>query len=121
MPVFDFAGRELQFAPPFWSHLLGKAGLRTAARRAIRSKLEEHLSNVIFIYAGVFKDWSSSILNLLEKRFASYADSYRAQAERAQSGSTPGTEEVLALLTDLRALGGEVAAAKAGLPAVSAD
>lgn len=121
MPVFDFAGRDLHFAPPFWGRLLGKAGLRIATRRAIHSKLQEPLSNVIFIYGGVFKDWSSSVLNHLEKRFASYADSYRAQAERAQSGSAPGTEEVLALLSDLRALGGVATTAEAGLPAVSAD
>ncbi len=121
MPVFDFAERDLHVARPFWSRLLGKAGLRVAARRAIHSKLQEPLSNVIFIYGGVFKDWSSSVLNHLEKRFANYADSYRAQAERAQSGSAPGTEEVLALLSDLRALGGVATTAEAGRPAVSAD
>jgi GTP-binding protein EngB required for normal cell division len=121
MPVFDFAGRDLQFAPAFWGRALGKAGLRMAARRAIRSKLESSLSNVVLIYGGVFKDWSSSVVNVLAKRFANYADSYRAQAERAQSGSTVGVEEVHALLADLRALGGEVTATEAGLPAVSAD
>jgi GTP-binding protein EngB required for normal cell division len=121
MPVFDFPARDLQLVPPFWSRLLGNAGLRTAARRAIRSKLESQLSNVLAIYGGVFKDWSSSVLNLLNKRFANYADGYRAEAERAQSISVLGTEEVLALLTDLRALGGEVTATEADLPALSAD
>jgi GTP-binding protein EngB required for normal cell division len=119
MPVFDFAARDLQLAPPFWSRLLGNAGLRIAARRAIRSKFESYLSNVVSIYGGVFKDWSSSVVNVLAKRFANYADSYRAQAERAQSGSTVGAEEVHALLADLRALGGEVPATEAGLPAVA--
>ena len=119
MPVFDFAGRDLKFAPAFWGRLLGKAGLRIAARRALHSKLESSLSNVVSIYGGVFKDWSSSVVNVLAKRFANYADSYRAQAERAQSGSTVGAEEINALLTDLRALGGEVAATEAGLPAVA--
>ena len=74
MPVFDFAAQDLQLVPPFWSRLLGNAGLRMAARRALRSKLESYLSNVVSIYGGVFKDWSSSVLNLLDKRFANYAD-----------------------------------------------
>jgi len=119
MPVFDFAGHNLQFAPAFWGWLLGRAGLRIAARRAIRSKLDSYLSNVVSIYGGVIKDWSSSVVNVLAKRFANYADSYRAQAERAQSSSTVGAEEVQALLTDLRALGGEMTAMEAGLPAVA--
>jgi len=121
MPVFDFAGRDLQFVSPFWGRFLGKAGLRIAARRAIRSKLDSYLSNVVSIYGGVFKDWSSSVVSVLAKRFANYADSYRAQAERAQSGSTLGAEEVNVLLVDLQALGGGVTATEAGLPAVSAD
>jgi hypothetical protein len=121
MPVFDFPARELQLAPPFWSRLLGKAGLRIAARRAIRSKFENYLSNMVSIYGGVFKDWSSSVVNVLAKRFANYADSYRAQAERAQSSATLGAVEVHALLTDLQALGGEVTATAAGLPVASAD
>jgi GTP-binding protein EngB required for normal cell division len=121
MPVFDFPARELQLAPPLWSRLLGKAGLRIAARPAIRSKFESYLSNVVSIYGGVFKDWSSSVVNVLDKRFANYADSYRAQAERAQSSSTLGAEEVQSLLTDLRALGSEITATEAGLPVASAD
>jgi GTP-binding protein EngB required for normal cell division len=119
MPAFDFAGRDLKFAPAFWGRLLGKVGLRIAARRAIRSKLDSYLSNVVSIYGGVFKDWSSSVVNVLARRFANYADSYRAQAERAQSSSSVGAEEVQALLTDLRALGGEVTVTEAGLPVVA--
>ncbi len=121
MPVFDFVARDLQFVPPFWGRLLGNAGLRVAARRELRSKLESYLSNALSIYGGVYKDWSSSVLKTLDKRFANYADGFRAQAERAQSSSIVGAEEVHALLTDLRARGGEVTATEAGLPAVSAD
>ena len=105
MPIFDFAARDMQLVPPFWSRLLGNAGLRMAARRALRSRLESYLSNVVSIYGGVFKDWSFSVLNLLDKRFANYADSYRAQAERAHSSSTLGGEEVRNCLTDLSRLG----------------
>lgn len=121
MPVFDFAARDLHLSAPSWSRIFGKAGLRAAARRAVRSQLEKSLQNVLSIYCGVFRDWSSAVLKHLEKRFASFADSYRAQAERAQAGATPGTEEVQALLADLRALGGGPAATEAGLSVASAD
>jgi len=121
MPVFDFAARHLRLAPPLWSRLFGKMGLRAAARRTLRSQLEESLANVLSVYGGVFKDWSCGVLRQIETRFANYADSYRAQAERAQTGSSLGREEELALLKDLRDLGAPESETEAGLRVASAN
>jgi GTP-binding protein EngB required for normal cell division len=121
MPVFDIPTRDLHLSPPAWSRLFGKAGRRAAARRALRSKLEESLANVLSIYGGVFKDWSSGVMKQIEKRFANYADSYRAQAERAQGDSTLGTEEERALLSDLQSLGATQSETEIRMPAVVSD
>jgi len=94
--------RIIDFAAPRPSTCTRRSGaafwqLRACDRRTTSNPFqvyESYLSNVVSIYGGVFKDWSSSVVNVLAKRFANYADSYRAQAERAQSGSTVGAEEV---------------------------
>jgi GTP-binding protein EngB required for normal cell division len=121
MPVFDFAARDLRLAPPLWSRLFGKMGLRAAARRTLRSQLEESLANVLSVYGGVFKDWSSGVLKQIETRFTNYADSYRAQAERAQAGSTLGREEEQALLSDLHSLGATPSDTEIRMPAAASD
>ncbi len=121
MPVFDITSRDLHLSPPAWSRLFGKAGRRTAARRALRSQLEGSLGNVLSIYGGVFKDWSSGVLKEIETRFANYAESYRAQAERAQAGTTLGTDEERALLSDLHSLGATPSDSEIRMPAVASD
>ncbi|MGB7729186.1 MAG: dynamin family protein [Candidatus Acidiferrum sp.] len=105
MPVFDFApGRDLRITPPSWRRVFGKTVLGTSARRSVNSRLEKSLSETLSIYSGVLGEWSSSVLNVIEKRFASFADGYRAQAERAQNGPRDGDKS--AVLNDLRDLGG---------------
>lgn len=121
MPVFDFAGDHLHLSAPFWGRFFGKAALRAAARRAIHAQLEESLKNVLSVYCGVFQDWSSGVLKQIETRFANYADSYRAQAERIQAGSTSGTEEQLTVVKDLQDLGAQEPETAADLGVASGD
>jgi hypothetical protein len=121
MPVFDFAARDLRVGRPKWSRLFGKAAARAAVRHAVRSRLEKSLTETLTIYCGVFRDWTGSVLQQFEKRFSSFADGYRAQAERAQSGTGLGTEEESALLADLRRLGDGHVEAETQVPAVASD
>jgi len=79
------------------------------------------LANVLSVYGGVFKDWSSGVLKQIETRFTNYADSYRAQAERAQAGSTLGREEEQALLSDLHSLGATPSDTEIRMPAAASD
>lgn len=107
MPAFDFApARELRPTPPSWQRLFGKAGLRASARRLVNSRLEKSLSETLSLYSGVLGEWSSTVLKIIEKQFASFADGYRAQAERAQSAAGLGGGDENAILNDLRELGG---------------
>jgi len=106
MPVFDFApARELRPSSPSWQRMLRKAGLRMTARRAVYPRLEKGLSETLSIYAGVLGQWASTVVQVIEKQFASFADGYRAQAERAQSESKVGGPDQNEVVADLRTLG----------------
>lgn len=121
MPVFDFTTRELRLSPPRWSRLFGKAATRAAARHGVHSRLEKLLNERLAVYGGVYRDWCGGVLQQFEKRFSSFADGYRAQAERAQAGLRLGSEEEQALSTDLQSLGGSPAIAETREPAVARD
>lgn len=121
MPVFDFAPRELRLSRPHWSRFLGKAAARAAVRRAVRSRLEKPLSGTLSVYCHVFRDWCNSVLQQLERKFSSFADGYRAQAERAQAAGRLGTAEENALLMDLQSLGGTSWETEPKMPAVASD
>jgi GTP-binding protein EngB required for normal cell division len=121
MPVFDFTTRELRLSPPKWSRLFGKAATRAAVRHAVRSRLEKPLNERVSVYGGVYRDWCNTVLQQFEKRFSSFADGYRAQAERAQAASTLGSEEERALSADLESLAGSQSGAEAREPAVASD
>lgn len=114
MPAFDFyPARELRLSPSSWGRLFGKAFLRVSARRAVNTRLAKSLSETLSLYSGTLREWTSSVLQVIEKQFASFADGYRAQAERALSSSNLGDGDKTAILNDLRDLGG--AAAEAGV------
>lgn len=107
MPVFDFeAARNFPYAAPTLTRLLGKFGLRMSARRMLNARLDKPLTDALFVYSGVLLEWTSTVVKVIEKRFASFADGYRAQAGRAQNTSALGGEEQSALVNDVRELGG---------------
>jgi hypothetical protein len=74
----------------------------------VTSHLEKPLTDTLFVYSGVLREWTNTVVKVIEKRFASFADGYRAQAGRAQSASALGSGEQGALLNDVRELGGAV-------------
>ena len=121
MPVFDFTARDLRLRPPKWSRVFGKVATRALVRHAVRSRLEKPLSERLAVYCGVYRNWCASVLQQFEKRFSSFADGYRAQAERAQAGSTLGSEEEHALMNDLQSLGCALTQNEADLSVASAD
>jgi GTP-binding protein EngB required for normal cell division len=120
MPVFDFAAaRNFPSSAPSLMRLFGKTGLRASARRLVNTRLEKSLADALFVYSGVLREWTTTVVNVIEKRFASFADGYRAQAGRAQSATAVGSGDQGALLKDVRELGGVVA--ETGVSVGSAD
>lgn len=120
MPVFDFPPCDLRIRRPKWSGVFGNAVARALLRRALRSRLEESVNERLAIYCGIFREWTASVLLQFERRYSSFADGYRAQAERAQAGSTMSSNEQRALLNDLESLGVTPTASDAGLSVASA-
>lgn len=107
MPVFDFAeAKNVPGSGPSWMRAFGDRGLRANARRLVRSRLKQPLTHALFLYSGVLSEWATTVVKVIETRFASFADAYRAQADRALKGVTLGSSERDALLGDIRELGG---------------
>lgn len=107
MPAFDFA--EAKIVPgsgPSWMRAFGNRGLRASARRSVRARLNQPLTHALFLYSGVLREWATTVVKVIETRFASFAVAYRAQMERALKGATLGGSERDALLYDVRELGG---------------
>jgi GTP-binding protein EngB required for normal cell division len=121
MPVFDFGARDLRISKPRFSRVFGKAAARAALRKALRKRLEPPLGQSLSVYSHVFRDWSGAVLQQLERKFSSFADGYRAQAERAQAAGGIGTEEENALLADLRSLGAEGLEKDSRMPVATTD
>jgi GTP-binding protein EngB required for normal cell division len=121
MPVFDFPPRPLGMRRPNWSRVFGEAVTRSLVRRAVRSRLEKSVNEGLAIYCGIFREWATSVLLQFERRCSSFADGYRAQAERAQAGPRMSLNEQHALLNDLESLGVTPAASDAGLSVASAN
>jgi GTP-binding protein EngB required for normal cell division len=107
MPVFDFVEAKNAFGSgPSLMRMFGGAGLRTSARRLVRSRLNQSLTHELFIYSGVLREWATTVVKVIETRFVSCADAYRAQTERALKGARLGNSERDMLLKDVRELGG---------------
>jgi hypothetical protein len=58
------------------------------------------------------KEWSDVIVGQLRQSFETYAESYRAQAERALGGRVLDTEELAEIRENLLQLGGGAAPGK---------
>lgn len=83
------------------------------ASRAIRVALgavdiavEELKPQYMRGYSDVLKEWTRHVTNQLVRRFETYAEGYRAQAERSLDGKDLTSEKVHSLQKDIRLLEG---------------
>jgi len=104
-PVFAFEGllRKIPRAPI--AGLLGKSVARSRLASRLTSQLGEEWERSLRIYFALLRSWCEGCVGELKRRFDSYAEGYRAQAERAFGGTKLTGEEERAILTDLEALG----------------
>lgn len=104
-PVFDPGAISASVSRPTVAAMFGK---RFATRR-LASRLREQLENSIYqaldIYSAMLKEWTRSVASQVGRKFETYAERYRAQAERSLGGKGLTADEVSAIQESLRLLG----------------
>jgi hypothetical protein len=104
MPVLDVGSIEVTSGRPV---LIGLAGERLARRRLtqwLTKQLRPQMVTALTVYSRLLRDWASQVLTQMQRRFAAYADAYRAQAERSATSSELSSEERRALQRDIELL-----------------
>ncbi|WP_410507867.1 dynamin family protein [Methanosarcina hadiensis] len=108
MPVFDPGTIQVSVQKSMYSALLGKKFAEKELAKQIRQQLGKSFENSLFSYLNLLRDWSKAITGEIGQRFETYAELYRAQAERSSGKHELKLEEVRAIEDDLILLGGLV-------------
>ncbi|HKM90870.1 MAG TPA: hypothetical protein VJX29_09650, partial [Candidatus Acidoferrales bacterium] len=89
----------------------------SAVERRLASRMEravgEAWTRSLATYVSLLNHWCGGVVKQWNARFESYAEGYRAQAERALARTAPTEEDARELSADLAALGGTDGAAAA--------
>ncbi len=118
-PAFEFAQFEFRAT----RSPLAALGSQSAVERRLASRMEravgETWTRSLATYVSLLNHWCGGVVKQWNSRFETYAEGYRAQAERTLARSAPTEEEARELSADLAALGGkeEAAAARPARPA----
>ena len=106
MPILDPAPLRSQVDRPSLAGLLGRGVAQSRVEHKLADQVENAVSQLLADYRRVLQSWTRRILAELRQRFESYADTYRAQAERATTRSGISSEERQAIQEDLARLQG---------------
>jgi hypothetical protein len=104
-PVFDPGANSARVFRPQIALIFGKQYAERRLARRLFNQLGEPVYKTLSIYSGVLKEWLRLLTSQLERRFETYAERYRAQAERSLGGAGLTPDEVHAIQENLRVLG----------------
>ncbi len=104
MPVLDLGFLHVTGARPALRGWLGKRLTMRLLAWRLKKELQRPVATALRAYSRVLRDWSSGVLGQMQRRFAAYADIYRAQAERSAASSGISTEERCVLQRDIELL-----------------
>ncbi|MFZ0037259.1 MAG: dynamin family protein [Candidatus Acidiferrales bacterium] len=108
MPVFDpIVPGDLSVRPGY-SFFLGKSFAKERIARRIRHRFGRQFEQAFMNYVHVLEEWTRLVIVQVGRRFETYAEQYRAQAERGASGSSLPDDEIRAIEADLESLGAPV-------------
>jgi GTP-binding protein EngB required for normal cell division len=82
-PLFDGGSLDAAVSRPFLGGLFGKRVAEARLANALQRELGETLRGSLETYSGILKEWTRVVTNQLLRRFETYAEAYRAQAERS--------------------------------------
>jgi GTP-binding protein EngB required for normal cell division len=103
-PVFDMGSISASVSRPTIALMFGKQYAERRLARRLFNLLGEPVYKALSIYSGVLKEWVRLVTSQLERRFETYAERYRAQAERSLGGAGLTAEEVNIIEQNLRVL-----------------
>jgi GTP-binding protein EngB required for normal cell division len=104
MPSFDPAYGGLHLKRSFYFSLIGESLSRSLIAKRLTRMIGEQLARSLSAYHSLLFDWSDRTLSQIQRKFDSYANSYRAQvAELIGGDSSPAEQEGL-IQRDLVAL-----------------
>lgn len=92
-PVFEGGSLALRVHRPVLFRLFGRRAAEARLANMLKRKLGENLRNSIWIYAGALEEWTRMVATQLRRRFESYAEAFRAHAERTLNAKSLTVEE----------------------------
>jgi GTP-binding protein EngB required for normal cell division len=93
-PVFELPSFTMTFSLSVFSRLLGQGIAERSVARQISRQLPPSLHAALETYWQLVKAWSESVIGQLKRKFETYAENYRAQAEQALGGRELADNEV---------------------------
>lgn len=110
-PVFELPRFRISLSRPGVARLLGQNAAERAIAKQISRQLPQPFYAAIKAYWKLMKAWSASVIGQLSKKFESYAENYRAQAEIALGGREVTREELAGIVESLASLKADAVAA----------
>jgi GTP-binding protein EngB required for normal cell division len=103
-PVFEAPSFGVQLLRPSLARLFGRNAAKQSVAKQISRQLPQSFYAAVEAYWRLVKAWSASVIGQLSKRFESYAENYRAQAEVALGGHEVTKEELDAIAESLASM-----------------
>jgi GTP-binding protein EngB required for normal cell division len=93
-PIFEAPRSGMQLKRPSVARSFGRNAAEQSLAKQISRQLPQSFYAAVEAYWQLVKAWSTSVIGQLSKRFESYAENYRAQAEVALGGHEVTSEEL---------------------------
>src|ERR1700683_51311 len=103
-PIFDLGSIGSPISRATISLVLGKRFAERRLANRLYRQFGEPMNKALATYSGVLKEWARLVTSQLDRRFETYAERYRAQAERSLGGTRPAADEAKAIQESLRVL-----------------
>ncbi|HTZ73794.1 MAG TPA: dynamin family protein [Candidatus Aquilonibacter sp.] len=108
-PVFEAPSFEMQLSHPGLGRVFGRNAVERSVAKQISRQLPQSFYAAVEAYWQLVKAWSASVIGQLSKRFESYAENYRAQAEVALGGHEVTKQELDGIAESLASIKADAA------------
>ncbi len=105
-PIFDPGDIRVSVSPSAYAALFGRRYAENRVAGQVRRQLGEPFEQAFGNYVEVLKEWTRLVTAQISRRFETYAERYRAQAERSLGGKELTLDEAHLIEANLGLLGG---------------